>query len=157
MVRFLMSEVPLYLTAAGGPSRIDTSAFPAHPCAQHCPHVLQGYLTYKKTPLGPYLRPMPRVLGGTSRGGRFLMGDVPMYSPNLQDCSFLRRLLPPHLQGATPNNRQGSACIQRRLTGSLDWVGRRSPSINTKSGQMRPSRWAWRNGTLPLPAGRGAS
>ena len=30
---------------------------------------------------------------------------------------FLRRLLPPHLQGATPNNRQGSAYIPSRKVG----------------------------------------
>jgi len=37
-----MSEVPLYLTAAAGPSRIATSAFRALPRAQHRPHVLQS-------------------------------------------------------------------------------------------------------------------
>ena len=30
-----------------------------------------------RNPLGPYLRPMPRVLGGSWGGGRFLMGKVP--------------------------------------------------------------------------------
>ena len=30
------------------------------------------------TPLGPYRRPMPRVLGGSQGGGRFLMGEVPL-------------------------------------------------------------------------------
>jgi hypothetical protein len=41
---------------------------------------LQGYLTQKETPpLGPYRRPMPRVLGGSWEGGRFLMGEVPLY------------------------------------------------------------------------------
>ena len=34
-------------------------------------------LTSKCTPLGPYCRPMPRVIGG-SKGGRFLMGEVPL-------------------------------------------------------------------------------
>ena len=28
--------------------------------------------------LGPYHRPMPRVLGGSKEGGRFLMGEVPL-------------------------------------------------------------------------------
>ena len=41
---------------------------------------LQGYLTYKKPrPLGPYSRTMPTVLGGSYGGGRFLMGEVPLY------------------------------------------------------------------------------
>ena len=34
-------------------------------------------LTRKCTPLGPYRRPMPRDLGGSQGGGRFLMGEVP--------------------------------------------------------------------------------
>ena len=36
-------------------------------------------LTRKRSPLGPYRRPMPRVLGGSSGGGRFLMGGIPLY------------------------------------------------------------------------------
>ena len=41
---------------------------------------LQGYLAHKKTrPLGPYRSLMPRVLGGSWGGGRFLMGEVPLY------------------------------------------------------------------------------
>ena len=35
-------------------------------------------LTRKRTPLGPYCRPMPRVLGGSHGGERFLMGEVPV-------------------------------------------------------------------------------
>ena len=35
-------------------------------------------LTKKRTPLGPYGRPMPRVLVGSWGGGRFLMGEVPL-------------------------------------------------------------------------------
>ena len=37
---------------------------------------VQGYLTRKRTPLGPYRRPMPRVLGESKGGGRFLMSEV---------------------------------------------------------------------------------
>ena len=41
---------------------------------------VQGYLTHKKrAPLGPYRRPVPRVLEGSERGGRFLMSEVPPY------------------------------------------------------------------------------
>jgi len=36
-------------------------------------------LNRKRTPLGPYRRPMPRVLGGSYGGGCFLMGEVPLY------------------------------------------------------------------------------
>ena len=35
-------------------------------------------LARKRNPLGPYRRPMPRVLGGSLGGGRFLMGEVPL-------------------------------------------------------------------------------
>ena len=35
-------------------------------------------LRRKRFPLGPYSRPMPRVLGGSQGGGHFLMGEVPM-------------------------------------------------------------------------------
>ena len=35
-------------------------------------------LIRKRTPLGPYRRPMPRVLGWSQGGGRFFMGEVPL-------------------------------------------------------------------------------
>ena len=35
--------------------------------------------TSKRTPLGPYRRPVPKVLGGSYGGGRFLMSEVPLY------------------------------------------------------------------------------
>ena len=41
-------------------------------------------LTRKRTPLGPYRRPMPRVLGGSQVGGNSLMGAVPLYA--LDSC-----------------------------------------------------------------------
>ena len=37
-------------------------------------------LTRKLTTLGPYPRPMPRVLGGSWGGGHFLLGEVALYS-----------------------------------------------------------------------------
>ena len=37
-------------------------------------------LTRKRNPLEPYRRPVPRVLGGPEGGGRFLMGEVPLYA-----------------------------------------------------------------------------
>ena len=39
-----------------------------------------------RNPLGPYRRPMPRALGGSQGGGRFLMGEVPLYT--LQPSPF---------------------------------------------------------------------
>ena len=36
-------------------------------------------LSRKHTSLGPYRRPMPRVLGGSWGGGCFLMSVVPLY------------------------------------------------------------------------------
>ena len=61
-----MSEVPLYTNAT------------ARHLHQHISHFhLQGDLAHKKILLlGPYLRPMPRVLGGSYGGGRFLMSEV---------------------------------------------------------------------------------
>ena len=50
-------------------------------------------LTRKRNPLGPYRRPMPRVLGGTWRGGRFLMGEVPLYSIASHERIGQRKLL----------------------------------------------------------------
>ena len=41
---------------------------------------VQGYLACKKTPpLGPYRRPMPRVLGGSSEGGRLHERGIPVW------------------------------------------------------------------------------
>ena len=36
-------------------------------------------LIKERLPAGPYREPMPRVLGGSQRGGRFLVGKVPLY------------------------------------------------------------------------------
>ena len=35
-------------------------------------------LIRERNPLGPYRRPMPGVIGGSYRGGRFLMSEVPL-------------------------------------------------------------------------------
>ena len=47
-------------------------------------------LERKRTPLGPYLRPMPKVVGGSLWGGRFLMGEVPKY----MGTSLMRQGIP---------------------------------------------------------------
>jgi hypothetical protein len=52
---------------AGGSNLEDT---PVHRCTS---------LTIKRIPLRPYRRPMPRVLGGSKGGGRFLLGKVALY------------------------------------------------------------------------------
>ena len=31
------------------------------------------------TPLGPFCRPMPQVLGGSEGSGRFLISEAPLY------------------------------------------------------------------------------
>ena len=38
-----------------------------------------SHLKETAPPLEPYLTPMTRVIGGSSGGGRFLMGEVPLY------------------------------------------------------------------------------
>jgi len=59
MEMFLMSEQTLYLAES------------AHALS------LQGYLAHQnQAPMGPHSRPMPRVLGGSQGGGRFLMGEL---------------------------------------------------------------------------------
>ena len=48
-------------------------------------------LIRNRTLLGPYRRPMPRVLGGSWGGGRFIMGEVPLYP---QEPPYVLDLLP---------------------------------------------------------------
>ena len=49
-------------------------------------------LTRKRTPLGPYRRPMPRVIWGSQEGGCFLMGEVPLYMPTSAPARYLREV-----------------------------------------------------------------
>ena len=44
-------------------------------------------LIRKRPPLGPFRRPLPRVLGGSKGGGRFLMGEMPLYH---KTCCFIK-------------------------------------------------------------------
>jgi hypothetical protein len=37
----------------------------------------------KRTPLGPYCKPMPKGLGGSKGVGCFLMGEAPLYDTGL--------------------------------------------------------------------------
>ena len=65
-----MSAVPLYHSKGG------TRAWEGQ-VLRH----MQGYLTCKKTHRPRTLpRPMPRVLGGSWGGGRFLMSEVPLHA-----------------------------------------------------------------------------
>ena len=41
-------------------------------------HYRGASLTKKRTPLGPYSRPMPRAVRGSKGGRRFLMSEVPL-------------------------------------------------------------------------------
>ena len=47
-------------------------------------------LMSKRTPLGPYRRPMPRVLGGSYGGGRFLVAEVPLHMLKSTHCHMRR-------------------------------------------------------------------
>ena len=58
-----MSEVSLYVKGVAPGFRVTR---------------YRGTSPRKRTPLGPYRRPMPRVLGGSSGVGRFRMGEVPL-------------------------------------------------------------------------------
>ena len=62
---FLISEVPLYRRVTAGGNR---------------PHTVREYHTHKKThTLGPYRRPMPRVLEGPQGGRRCRVSEVPLF------------------------------------------------------------------------------
>ena len=66
-----MGEVPLQETV-GSPGT-------ALRCDEMVPHVYRGALpTRKQALLGPYRRPMRRVLGGSQGGRHFLMVEVPI-------------------------------------------------------------------------------
>ena len=58
-------------------------------------------LTRKRTPLGPYRRPMSRVQGGSYGGGRFLMGEVPLYGIGRRPTSEKTR--PPLIESQSQN------------------------------------------------------
>ena len=45
-------------------------------------------LIRKRTPLGPYRRPTPGVLGGSKGGGRFFMGEVPLEKNSLNGAEM---------------------------------------------------------------------
>ena len=74
-----MSEVPLQLSHQKAPGVIaDETSFTQQVFERgslRCARVWGG----RHTPVGPYRRPMPRVLGGSSGVGRFLIGEVPLY------------------------------------------------------------------------------
>ena len=63
-----MGEVPLY---------VDIHICAAFTASRGDPYRGTS-LIRKRNPLGPYRRPMPRVLGGSSGGGHFLMGKIPL-------------------------------------------------------------------------------
>ena len=77
-----MSEVPLY--AVYTPCMIGRSAVAALAAPPLLPPFSANYggtsFEITHTSLGPYHRPMPMVLGGSERGKRFLMSEVPHQS-----------------------------------------------------------------------------
>ena len=50
-------------------------------------------LIRRRIPLGPYRRPMPRVLGRSWGGGHFLMGEVPLYTSKVGSAAVLHHSL----------------------------------------------------------------
>ena len=56
-----------------------TSVFRSYPEKKSAVPYRGTSLIKKRTPLGPYRRPMPRVPGGSEGGWRFLLGKVPLY------------------------------------------------------------------------------
>ena len=76
-------RVPQAHLARGGPNRPEARGWgvlsPQH-SSGCCVPCMCTSLTRKRTSLGPYRRPMPRVQGGSQGGGRFLMGEVPLCS-----------------------------------------------------------------------------
>ena len=77
-----MSEVPLY----AGCRRSDPGSV-----RDACGY-LGTSLVRKHTPLGPFRRPMSRVIGGSWGSGRFLIGELPLHlgSKGLHGCKIVR-------------------------------------------------------------------
>ena len=80
---------------------IPVSSFAAPPSSHHAgvPRNLTPKMSYrgtslmrKRTPLGPYRRPMPRVVGASQGNGCFPMVEVPLYAArNDAPLGVLRR------------------------------------------------------------------
>ena len=56
-----------------------TTPISCHPPADNTILHRWTSLIRKRLPLGPYSRPEPRALRRSKGGGRFLMGEVPLY------------------------------------------------------------------------------
>ena len=93
-----MSEVPLYLPFYRGTSP-----------------------TRKRTPLGPYRRPMPRVLGGSYGGGRFLMSEVPLWVKRLTGCGLLRLDVELHKVTSLIRKRFSAGPYSQRMSRAVWW------------------------------------
>ena len=86
-----------------------------------CPaNKLQGYLSHNKKhlALGPYRSPMPRVLGGSWGGARFLMSEVPLYAARPLLVRTARLACAPCLVMA-PNERLALKVAEFRAPASL--------------------------------------
>ena len=83
-------------------------------------------------PLGPYSRTMPRVLGGSQLVGRFLMSEMPMYSPLQGDIS--RFLSGVHV-------RSGESRVYSRQVGCCFTV---AMCLNVSRGGRWTILWEWR-------------
>ena len=100
-MRLVMSEVPLYTHDRALAGRrvggvlcpetekcVDYVSWPLCTAFREVPSwqietskttMYRGTSLKTRTPLGPYCRPVPRVLGESHGNGRFRMGEVPLY------------------------------------------------------------------------------
>ena len=89
-MRVPVSEVPLYLCPQNlwfgqprNPSSVRLNLGSSFLGSQQGLEYRGTSLTRKRTPLGPYREPMPRVLGGSLGGWSFLTGEVPLHRLNI--------------------------------------------------------------------------
>ena len=86
-------------------------------------------LIRKRTPLGPYSWTLPRFLGESWRGGRFLMSEVPLYS----SCQAVDKTV----QLPTEHRGGNAASLSHTHTLSLSHTHPPSPP---KPADLSPSR-----------------
>ena len=78
----------------------------------------------KRSPIGPYRRPRPRILAGSQGGRCFTLGDVPLYVPTvLPDEGSCCRLA----TGTDCNAGQGYFSLRFRV--SIEWDSPADPGL----------------------------
>ena len=90
-------------------------------------------LIRKRTHLGPYCNPMPRVLGGSKGSGRFFMGEVPLHTiwvPEKAKMHIFDRSSPYHFHNFRANHTSYTRTIKQVMvteTFKLVWNGPLGP------------------------------